>query len=97
MFVIVGIYLALLVAGGWMGYRKAGSKVSLVTALLAAAIIAVCVFALGRPGLYAAMAVQGLLLAVFAARLAKTRKFMPAGLMIVATAVALIGEWVTLR
>ena len=96
MFLIFGIYLALLVVGGLMGYLKAGSKVSLVTSLISAAVIAVCVFALGRPGLYAAMGVQGLLIAVFAIRLAKTKKFMPAGLMLTATAVALILELVTL-
>lgn len=92
MFVIFGIYLALLVVGGLMGYLKAGSKVSLVTSLVSAAVIAVCVFALQRPGLYAAMGVQALLIAVFAMRLAKTKKFMPAGLMLIVTAVALIAE-----
>ncbi|MBK9139180.1 MAG: TMEM14 family protein [Verrucomicrobia bacterium] len=97
MFVIFGIYLALLVAGGLMGYLKAGSKVSLISSLVAAAVIALCVFALGRNGLYAAMAVQVLLIAVFGARLAKTKKFMPAGLMIVVTVAALIAEWTALR
>jgi uncharacterized membrane protein (UPF0136 family) len=97
MFVLFGIYLALLVVGGLMGYLKAGSRVSLVTSLMAAAVIAVCVFALGRTGLYAAMGVQGLLIAVFAARLAKTKKFMPAGLMIVVTVAALISELAALR
>lgn len=97
MFVIFGTYLALLVVGGLMGYLKAGSKVSLVSSLVAAAVIALCVFALGRNGLYAAVAVQVLLIAVFAARLAKTKKFMPAGLMIVVTVAALIAEWAALR
>ncbi len=96
MFVIFGIYLALLVAGGLMGYLKAGSKVSLISSLVAAAVIALCVFALGRNGLYAAMAVQVLLIAVFAARLAKTKRSMPAGLMIVVTVAALIAEWAAL-
>ena len=78
-----------LLVGGLMGFLKAGSKVSLITSVLFAIILAL--FAgrvLAWP--FGPEVILGLLLVVFVMRYAKTKKFMPAGLMIVMTAATLL-------
>jgi uncharacterized membrane protein (UPF0136 family) len=90
---VLWIYIVLLLAGGLVGFFKAGSRVSLITSAVAAAVLVVTEI----PGLLApgaargiADAVMAVLLIVFAIRLAKKRKFMPSGLMFVITGVALV-------
>lgn len=91
---ILGVYLTLLVAGGLVGWLKAGSKVSLITAVVSAAALAVCGFGPVPGGPRWVTGIQVLLLGVFVARWLKTRKFMPAGLLVVVTALALgLGWW----
>jgi uncharacterized membrane protein (UPF0136 family) len=86
---ILWVYIVLLVVGGCIGFFKAGSKVSLITSVLFA--VALALFAAGViPWIPGADVLMGLLLVVFIIRYAKTRKFMPSGLMIVLTAVALV-------
>ena len=75
-----------------MGYVKAGSRVSLYTSAAFAVALAVCLFLRQPLGLNIALALQAILLVVFALRLSKTRKFMPSGLMVVATALAMVLE-----
>lgn len=85
---LLWVYIVLLIVGGLFGYFKAGSKVSLVTSSISAAVLVLC--ALGivfRP--YMADVVMALLLIVFAIRLTKTKKFMPSGLMLVLTVATL--------
>jgi uncharacterized membrane protein (UPF0136 family) len=89
---VLWIYIVLLVLGGLMGFLKAGSKISLLTATVAAALLVLTAI----PGLFQHGLRQGLadgimaaLLIVFAVRLTKTRKFMPSGLMLVLTLGAL--------
>lgn len=89
---VLWIYILLLLAGGLIGFLKAGSKVSLVTsAISAAALIVTNIPGLLAPGLArgAADVIMAALLVVFAIRLGKTKKFMPSGLMLVITALAL--------
>ena len=86
---ILWIYIVLLVIGGLIGFLKAKSKVSLIMSVSFAALLALCaanvVFQY-----YMADILLAALLVVFALRLAKTRKFMPAGLMLILTLVALL-------
>jgi uncharacterized membrane protein (UPF0136 family) len=89
---VLWIYILLLLAGGLTGFLKAGSKVSLITsAAAAAALILTAIPGLLGPGLARGLAdaIMAALLVVFAIRLSKTRKFMPSGLMLAVTAVAL--------
>jgi len=89
---VLWIYILLLLAGGLIGFLKAGSKVSLITsAISAAALVLTAIPGLLAPGLARGLAdvIMAALLVVFAIRLAKTKKFMPSGLMLVITAVAL--------
>jgi len=85
---VLWIYIVLLVVGGLMGFLKAKSKVSLIMSAVFAALLALCaVGAVFQP--YMADIFLAVLLVVFAMRLAKTKKFMPSGMMLVVTLVAL--------
>jgi uncharacterized membrane protein (UPF0136 family) len=83
------IYIVLLVIGGLIGFLKAGSKISLITSVVFAALLSLCaVGVILQP--VAADVILAVLLVVFGIRLAKTKKFMPSGLMLVLTVVALV-------
>jgi len=89
--VILWIYIVLLVVGGLIGFLKAGSKVSLITSTVSAAILVLTAVPLFTPAVRQGLAdvIMAALLVVFAIRLGKTRKFMPSGLMLVVTIAAL--------
>jgi len=81
----------LLLVGGLIGFFKAGSRISLTTSAVAAALLI-----LTRIGIFErsfgrelADIIMAVLLVVFAIRLAKTKKFMPSGLMLILTVVVL--------
>jgi uncharacterized membrane protein (UPF0136 family) len=89
-------YGILAIAGGIFGYVKSQSKASIISgsisgvALLGAAALQWQGQAWAR---FLGLAIAALLILVFAVRLAKTRKFMPAGVMIaagVATVIAIL-------
>lgn len=87
---VLWIYIILLVLGGMAGFLKAKSKVSLYTSIGFAAALSLP--AAGIVPFQAAIWLQAALLIVFAIRLVKTKRFMPAGLMLVLTIVALALE-----
>lgn len=80
-------YGVLSIVGGIFGYVKSQSKASIISGsisgalLIAAGIAQLQGFAWGQT---AGIAIAGLLVVVFIVRLVKTKKFMPAGLMIIA-------------
>ena len=85
-------YIILLLVGGLIGFLKAKSKVSLITsAVFAALLILTTLRGVFQPqfALDLANVILLVLLLVFAVRLAKTRKFMPSGLILTATVVVL--------
>lgn len=89
---ILWIYIVLLLVGGLIGFLKAGSKVSLITSSIAAALLVLTAIPnLLGPSLARGLAdvIMAALIVVFAIRLSKTKKFMPSGMMLVVTAVAL--------
>lgn len=89
---VLWIYIVLLVVGGLIGFLKANSKVSLYMSCGFAAALVLCVIPNFFDANTRANLANGLivaLLVVFGVRLAKTKKFMPAGLMLVATVAAL--------
>ena len=89
---VLWAYIILLLVGGLIGFFKAKSKVSLITSAVFAAILVLTtlpnVFQRSFAGNLANV-IMALLLVVFAIRLAKTKKFMPSGLMLVVTIAAL--------
>jgi uncharacterized membrane protein (UPF0136 family) len=89
---VLWAYIVLLLVGGLIGFFKAKSKVSLITsAAFAALLILTTLRGVFQPGFALGLAnvVLVLLLLVFAVRLGKTRKFMPSGLILVATVAVL--------
>ncbi len=84
---VLWLYILLLVFGGLMGYVKAKSQISLYLSLGFAVALA-----LGAVGILPHWTIdwlQAALLLIFGQRLLQTKKFMPAGLMLVITLVAL--------
>ena len=88
---ITWIYIVLLVIGGLVGYFKSKSHVSLYTSVGFAVGLMLTVIGVleARMATVLANILMAALLVVFTIRLAKTRKFMPAGLMVVLTIAAL--------
>lgn len=79
--IILWVYVVLLLAGGLMGFLKAGSKISLITSAAFALPLALCALNV-IPFYPIAPILIGLLALVFGVRFAKGRKFMPSGLML---------------
>ena len=85
---VLWVYIVLLVAGGLLGFLKAGSKASLIaSASFAAALILCAIGVIFQP--HVADIILAVLLVFFAVRLTKSKKFMPNGLMLVLTIAAL--------
>ena len=89
---VLWVYIVLLLVGGLIGFFKGKSKVSLIMSAAFAALLILCAI----PGVLDVdfrrnfcNFLLGALIIVFAIRLAKTKTFMPAGLMLAATALAL--------
>ncbi len=85
---ILWIYIVVLVAGGLVGLLKANSKISLIMSLAFAAALALCATDIVQVPRLADI-ILIFLVVFFGLRFAKSKKFMPAGLMSVLTAATL--------
>ena len=86
---VLWIYIVLLVIGGLIGFLKAKSQVSLIMSVSFAAALSLCAAGvIFQP--YVADILLAALLVVFAIRLIKTKKLMPAGLMLIVTTMTLV-------
>jgi uncharacterized membrane protein (UPF0136 family) len=85
---ILWVYIGLLLIGGTLGYLKGKSRISLITSLVFAGLLALCALNLFVPGVEYAL--FGILVIVFAIRYAKTKKFMPAGMLGLLTVLTLV-------
>lgn len=85
---VLWVYIVLLVIGGLIGFLKGKSKVSLIMSVCFAAALSLCAAGVIFRS-YVADILLAALLVVFGMRLVKTKKIMPAGLMLVVTIVAL--------
>lgn len=86
--IILIVYIVLLMAGGLVGFLKAGSKASLIASSAFTVALAVTEFAFQNAT--ASNVLLLVLLIFFGMRLAKGRKFMPAGMMVLMTIVVLL-------
>jgi uncharacterized membrane protein (UPF0136 family) len=94
-------YAVLMIAGGIAGWRLSGSRASFTSGLASAALLAVAYrISLRSPaaGTLMAAVICFALAAFFAVRLGKTKKMMPAGMLLLlsAAAGAILG-WITLQ
>ncbi len=81
-------YALMLGAGGFMGYRKAGSKPSLIagtTSTVFACVATVLSVFNTKLGFWLGAALGVVMLGFFLPRFVKTKKMMPAGLMAIAS------------
>jgi len=85
---VLWIYIILLVIGGLIGFFKGKSRVSLIMSVSFAAALSLCAAQIIFQA-YVADILLAVLLVVFGMRLAKTKKFMPSGMMLVITLAAL--------
>ncbi|HEV3121929.1 MAG TPA: TMEM14 family protein [Isosphaeraceae bacterium] len=82
--VTLGVFAALLAVGGTLGYVKARSRPSLFAGFTSAILAIGCdLLIASHPalGLGLGALLAALLVALFSARYAKSRKFMPSGMM----------------
>lgn len=80
------VLAVLMLVGGVIGFKKAKSKASLISGIVSCILLGVC-FAVTlsqqSAGLMGGFVVTCLLDVVFIIRLSKTKKFMPAGMMLI--------------
>ena len=88
--IIFCVYGLLLIAGGYFGYAKAKSKMSLVAGAVSGVLIFIGVFLGGTAGFVIFITVSAALTVVFLKRLLKTKKFMPSGMLMILSLGALI-------
>ncbi len=89
---LLWVYIVLLIAGGVMGFVKAGSKASLFSSLGFGMLLALC--AAGVINIpYVAESLVGFLLLFFGGRYFKGRKFMPAGFMTILSGLVLVSRF----
>jgi uncharacterized membrane protein (UPF0136 family) len=87
------VYGVIMILGGIMGYVKVGSKASLLSGVgmgLALLASSYGVWHEKREALIASVVIAALLVALFAMRLVKTKRFMPAGVLAILSLAAVI-------
>ncbi|MBI1955490.1 MAG: TMEM14 family protein [Acidobacteria bacterium] len=98
---IILSYAAILIAGGLVGWRRGGSRISFTAGLASAALLTVAhrlsqIHPFG--GYLMATGVSLILAVVFFRRFRKTRRFFPAGLLLALSGmVVVILGWMTAR
>ena len=93
---IVLIYAILVIAGGVLGFVKAGSRPSLIGGLVGGLGLLTAGWGISKAqvwGLPVALALTLALLVFFTVRYARTRAFMPGGLMAILSLFVLIITW----
>ena len=90
--IFLAVYGVLMLLGGYMGYIKAGSKISLISGILSGILIFVGIYLSAsnhQLGLGIIAATSGVLILTFAIRFMKTKSFMPSGMLIILSLIAL--------
>ena len=97
--VVLAGYALLLVVGGLIGYRKAGSRPSLIAGTISGlvALLAAGLMIRDARAIWLGFALAIAMLVVFGVRFAKTRKFMPSGLLGVVSLGVLISLFLAIQ
>jgi uncharacterized membrane protein (UPF0136 family) len=96
----IWVYGVLMMMGGLVGFLKVGSKASLISGVGMGLALVACGFGVWRGSynsIVVAVVVAALLVVLFAIRFAKTRRFMPAGMLAVLSVVAVVVFWLGLK
>ena len=83
---VILAYAVFLIAGGYVGWRKSGSRISLTASLVSAAFLSIAYrISWDSPvaGYRMAAVIAFALAVMFFLRFRKTKKFMPAGMMLI--------------
>ena len=91
--IILVVYGVLMFGGGFMGYVKAGSKMSLIMGTVSAIVIIVGLYlskANTQMGYGLISAMSALLVVTFIIRLVKTGSFMPSGMLVILSIIAVV-------
>ncbi len=91
--IVLIVYALLMLVGGVMGYRVAGSRPSLFSGVISAILLLVALaWSQNSPrgGFVSAALIALLLSIVFAIRLARTHRFMPSGMLLIVSLIALV-------
>ena len=90
--ILVG-YALLLVVGGLIGYRKAGSRPSLIAGTISGlvALVAAGLMIFDARAIWLGVALAVAMLVVFSIRFSKTGKFMPSGMLGIISLGVLVG------
>ncbi len=91
--IVLVIYAVLLIVGGLIGYRKAGSRPSLIAGSISGlvALVAAGLMISDARAIWLGIALAVAMLVVFSIRFSKTRKFMPSGMLGIVSLVVLVG------
>ena len=91
--IILGIYGLLMLVGGVIGYKKAGSKMSLMMGIVSSVFIFIGLTITQKSPTkgYTLIAVMAVfLLGIFIKRFIKTKSFMPSGMLVIVNLLALV-------
>jgi len=91
--IILAVYGVLMLGGGFMGYIKAGSKMSLIMGVVSATIIFFGLYlsrSNAQTGYGLISAASAVLVVTFVIRLVKTGSFMPSGMLVIFSVIAVI-------
>jgi len=91
--IVLAVYGVLMLGGGFMGYAKAGSKMSLIMGTVSAIVIFAGLYlskANTQIGYGLISAMSTLLVGTFIIRLVKTGSFMPSGMLVILSIIAAI-------
>jgi len=91
--VFLWVYAILMLGGGYMGYKKSGSKMSLIMGSVSCLVISIGL-QINKTNATAGFTLITLMIVLltgtFTTRLIKTKKFMPSGMLLALSVLALI-------
>ncbi len=96
----IWVYGVIMILGGIMGFVKVGSKASLISGVGMGLALLACGYGVSQgsyDSLVVAEVIAALLVVLFAIRYAKTRRFMPGGMLAVLSLVAVVTFGLAMR